>query len=77
MEIMVKDPIKNKVADLARIHGLDKTNAWIGETVNMIPKRQSAPQTDETDRLLVLMRQVGLVDQETFGAWMSQHLSES
>lgn len=73
---MVKDPIANKVSDLARIHGLDKTNSWIRETVSITPRKGNGARADETERLLVLMRDMRIIDQSTFGSWMSQHLRQ-
>lgn len=69
--------ITKKAAELAKSKGVALTQLWTTDLAQAITRlADDEVEQDDTEKLLVLLRQEGHLDANTFGQWLHQHLME-
>lgn len=69
--------IAEKVAALASSKGVTISQSWTTHLAAAITRlADDDVDQDDTERLLVVLRQEGHLDSATFGRWLYQHLLE-
>lgn len=69
--------IAQKVSNMAQAKGVCFTQSWttnLAQAITLLADDQV--EQDDTERLLVLLRQTGHLDEKTFGQWLHQHMKQ-